>query len=375
MDVTVPAAAEPSVTTPAAPAETLPGLEGLGSAPEYVEGLPGVLATKPDRPAGGARATRPTPAPASAAPAGPDGAQAANPAASGVSTGTPGSDNAPEPPAPAKFVLAPGLEWDSQEAAAQAHRTLQGMHRAKQSQINEMRLALVERDNELRRLREGTSSQTATPASAEPPKGNPEAPAPAGTKWKVAESLREKLGPEAANRYLDEQFESERRAMQEALEQKFQSSLEERLRPYDEQMAQYQAVQAADQLVKQMQTWRTVHGEEAYPELKDRATIVGIRKLWDQMGFPAEEILTPRGLHTAVVNYRDNVQRMRPRTPAPPQSTPAAPVPTPASPVISAVGDQPTRGTRQSADLASMADQITAAPLKVDPDFGFSLNR
>lgn len=348
----------------AAPAKHDPGIT-------QHEALPGVLADSP-RPRDDRGRFAPKSETAPPADSIPADASVSAPAASGVATM---SDNAPAPAptaAPATAVPAPPpskfkvgrLEFDSQDHAEQAHRTLQGLHRKQKDENNELRLRILE-------LERASARQTVPSAPDGASAGPAAEPEPEGIDWSVFDHLQRHNGPAVAQRWLAQEQERLVTARTESLVAKSLKALETKFAPIAQIQQTLERATVMDQTINSLRAYKYPDGSAAYPELDSPEALREVRQLWIEMKFPEEMLSTPTGLHAAVEVYRGALMRRAgatsPRTPSPAPAVPAV-VP---SPVVSSDGSRPAAAPGAARKLTT-AERILKAPLSFDDQLGFS---
>lgn len=253
----------------------------------------------------------------------------ATPAPGDAATPPPGTPAAPTDPnaAPAPKYKFGGKDWDSQAQAEQSFSTLQGLHRS----LNQ-RLADVTQKNqanqysasEWKRVADDYKAQLDALQGGKPPaQGKPPAAAPGAVAGKpldripesaddiladvdlglVAE-IAEERGPLAATHLL----------MTEALNRllpAFRAEIERAQAPFAQFAEQSQVVSQAQALIEDVGSWQktlpdgTATGEHLYPELSDPVALHKIAALWERLGMSPEVMLSPQGLMTAILHYRN----------------------------------------------------------------------
>lgn len=210
---------------------------------------------------------------------------------------------APAAPVPAKFKFA-GKEYDTQDAAEQAHRTLQGMFKPQQETIATLRRQLAE-------------LQAATQAVNKPPAAAPEAPAaskpPAGPMDGIDLALYKQIaqsqGPEAAAYWL---VQEALKGTTERLEKQYAERLDQAVAPYKQTHEQGQMLQLAENLVREVASYTTTDetGNPAptYPELYDGDSAERIGHIWANLPISNEARNTPTGMYMAICIFRDQLR-------------------------------------------------------------------
>jgi hypothetical protein len=256
-----------------------------------------------------------------------------------------------------KVVLG-GREFRDINHANQAMSTVFGMFKAGQTKVTE---AAERADHNLRAAQawqtkyeelQAQIEKGAAPASKEAPtasreKAQDDAPE---IDWELYEAIVEDHGLARAQRWLH----NENLRVVEAQVAKqvgaVRGEVEQRFQPFAEQDAQIQHAREVQTLFQRVQTYTYPDGTKAYPELEynDRgtdeekqaqlATIAEIGNILREF-VPAEMAVTDRGMHMAVLIYRDTQARTNAALKAfDPGATTTTPV-IPANPSAAAVGD------------------------------------
>lgn len=357
-----PDAAAAAVTATA----VLSGLDKPGMGEDV---LPGVKARHWEAREARAVASRQAEQPAQA-PATDPGTAAAAAAASAV--GTHGGEAAAPVAAPAKFTFA-GVDFEDQAKAEHSFKTLRGMHAAKDKTIATVQSELLEARKELLRLQksQGREDQpTVTPngqAAAAPTKE-----VSAEDTYAVFEVLKEKFGPKFAQGWLDEQNEARVQSRVEKLIEERFAKLQERIKPYEESSAQIAEQRQLSAVFTQLASYKLPDGSPAYPEFEDASVMRDVGVLWKNLGFDLDSMKSPRGVHLAIVAYRDAMAtRARAATPKTPR--PAAPAV--ADPVVSAGGDSAGKHPQQVTAPETLGDRLLRAEVGPDKALGFRIRK
>jgi hypothetical protein len=357
LEVTPPSAAPAGA--PAAPPAPLSTLERSESA------LPGVVARNWDREIAPIKeGAAPAEAPATEA----SSTVAAEAAASAVGT-TAGGEAPASAPAP-RFVFG-GVEFEDQTKAEHSFKTLRGMHAAKDRENQALRLRSLELERDLMRLKNPSAGEV-TPkpkengqaAAAQTPK------APAET-YAVFELLKEKFGPKIANEWIDEQNEARVDARVETKLQAALKEIKESLAPLQENHAQLQERSEMAGIFQEMASYTLPDNSPAYPELGDERAMRDVGVLWKNLGFDASSLKTKKGVHLAIVAYRD-AMATRARVASLKTPKPAAAVARSAVDpgVVSAGGDPATRHT-PAVDPNDIGERLLRANVKSDSKLGY----
>lgn len=287
------------------------------------------------------------PAAAAAAGASADGSVAptpppAPPPAPGAEAAQPGQPATP--PVAQRFVFG-GAEFTSREHAEQSFKTLRGQYRSMETRTNEAvghanravdaAIAWQRYANELEGRLNGAAPANG-PANGHAPAGQP---ATAGAKkadgidFRFYRQLHEEHGEVIANIWLQEQTDN-------AVQAKIEAALEARMAEVTPFIERERTRQDLVRLFTEVQSYvDPVDGSPAYPELNDAKSAEAIMLLLPHIGLTPEQAKTPKGVHLAVVTYRDQVSRARrgqPAVPAP-SAAPSAAAPTVATPNAAAL--------------------------------------
>lgn len=359
-----PAAAEPVVApAPAAPA-TPADADSRG--PDLSNGLPGVFVNRRDEPAIPDKPASPAPA--------------VDPAAAGV-VASPGAASTPPPaaaPAPKQKFRLGDLDFDDENAAAHSFKTLRGMHRAKETKVQELTQMVLDLQKQMLAAQNPVPASVTVPAPGQPAQAASPEDDEAAVDRRVYNILAEKHGRDVADEWWDAENEKRNEriiakrvnAAVAEVKKEFQPALD---------LVQSNAQRAAvTQLVNTMRTFRNQDGSEAYPELREEnaAQLAEVRRIHTALGYPTALLYTQKGLHTAIAVYRDAMARRARALAGAPAAPTAAVTPSPA-PVVDAAasGGRPSASPVAPPKVDDLVDRITAAPLRFDESLGFALNR
>jgi hypothetical protein len=250
--------------------------------------------------------------------------------------GTPGAPApTPEPGTPggaAKFSFG-GKEWESQAQAEQSFRTLQGIHRSlndrlatvtqtnnqNQYSASEWKRVAEQAQAELEALKGGRpTGQNAGGAGAQGGNGASLGGQPldripesaddilAGVDLGLVAEIAEERGPLAATHLL----------LTESLNRMLpaiRAEIERAQAPFAQYAQAAQVTSQAQGLIQDMGNWTktlpdgTPTAEPLYPELSDPVALNKIAALWEKLGLSDDVALTPMGLMTAILHYRNMV--------------------------------------------------------------------
>jgi hypothetical protein len=241
------------------------------------------------------------------------------------------SDLVPEPPeAKPKYKFA-GREYDSQEAAEQYFRSMEGRHRPIQQKATEYESKLIKAAESARGWNAEALRLQARVAELEAAQGKPAEPAAEqrGIDWalyaEIAKVANEAGEPWKAQQWLQEQVDAARAADLAALREELSA-------PYREAEAaaaeQAELSQSADAIVDSMSAHKNPDGSPAFPEFADPTQARAVGELWSSLGLDPRMALTPGGAVAAIAVYR--LARAMEGAPAA-SAVPAPPVPNPAA--------------------------------------------
>jgi hypothetical protein len=151
--------------------------------------------------------------------------------------------------------------------------------------------------------------------------------------------------------------------------------------PIQEREQEAQLYRHVDSLVQSVSAYKTLDGQDAFPELLNPETQREVGEAWSSAGLPPEAALTPQGLIQAVALYRLMKGLPAGPTVARPTPTPAtAPrqVPAPGSAASLAADPQSLPPNRGRAGQGSVIQQLVAAlddTVITDNKLGFNRNR
>lgn len=317
-------------------------------------------------------------APAADSPAGDPNTAASEAAASAVGTTGGGEAPAPAPaPEPEAFEFG-GVKFPDRLKAEHSFKTLRGMHAAKDRELQAARLRTLELERDLARLKNPSAGEVpAETKSNGQAAAAPKTEASAADTYAVFELLKEKFGPKFANTWLDEQNEARVDARVESKVQAAIKEIKESLAPLHESHAALQERATMAGIFQQMATYKLPDNSPAYPELGDEKVMRDVGVLWKNLGGVVNDLKTPRGVHMAIVAYRDAMA-----TRARFAKTPKAPAPA-ARPavdpgVVSAGGDSPARHPQQQAkatDPNDIGERLLKAEIGPDKNLGFRIRK
>lgn len=234
--------------------------------------------------------------------------------ADGAQPETPETKKAAEPTdAPAKFKFA-DVEFENQETAEHTFRTLRGQYKAMQTRerlaaqrAQEQTVAALAWKAEADGLRaeadqRGRGDQGAAERGAQP--ADAESALMESVDWELYQQLHDDHGPKIASAWL---FKQMARAMREDVE----GRLNTRLAPAEANAQHAQEIDALQTAFTQAKDYRNRDGSFAYPELQqDGPAAKAIGYILAQLDLPPEIAASAKGIHLAVVTYRDRAGRM-----------------------------------------------------------------
>jgi hypothetical protein len=361
-EVTAPSAAPEGAPAAVAPAP-LSTLERSESA------LPGVVARNWDREIAPIKeGAAPAAAPATEV----SSSAAAEVAASAV--GTTGGGEAPVPAPPAPKYLFGGVEFEDQTKAEHSFKTLRGMHAAKDRENQALRLKALELERDLARLKNPSASEVTPKPKEDGQAAAAQSPQAAADTYAVFELLKEKFGPKIANEWFTEQTDARVEARVEAKLQTALKEIKDTLAPMQESHAQLQERAEMAGIFQRMATYTLPDNSPAYPELNDERAMRDVGVLWKNLGFDANSLKTPKGVHLAIVAYRD-AMATRARVASSKTPKPAAAVARPAVDpgVVSTGGDSAVRHPSQvpAVDPNDIGERLLRANVKSDAKLGY----
>lgn len=236
--------------------------------------------------------------------------------------GTPGSDQP-------KFSFA-GKAWDSPQQAEQSFRTLQGLHRSLTDRLSqatqtnqqnafsasEWKRVAEQAQAELEALKRGqptapggaggAGGATAFGGDAQPLDRIPESADDilAGVDLGLVAEIAEERGPLAATHLL----------LTESLNRMLpaiRAEIERAQAPFAQYTEAAQVTHQAQGLIEELGHWTrqlpdgSATQELLYPELSDPEALPQIAALWEKLGMSPEMMLSPQGLMTAILHYRN----------------------------------------------------------------------
>lgn len=283
-----------------------------------------------------------------------------------------------------------GEKWPSREKAEDNFKTLRGMHKSMErrvqdfgdrAQLNLQRAQewsefanreIPQRDQRIAQL-EGELTRRGIPvpggANAQPTAGQPGTSAQPSSStegefdpvravdWDLVDNLRETRGDRFANAYIADVMNKGYEARLASQVAALRAEMDSKLAPYQQDTANLQAMQAAIDLVNTTATYTYDDGTPVYPELsipdeaQRRAILTEIGNLAEEfLGFDQERLLTPRGLHAAIIQWRDYKRARGEEIPGHQRPAPAS---SPAQPPESPQSVSPERRAAAAAALST----------------------
>ncbi len=294
-------------------------------------------------------------------------------------------EEAAKPPQPkAKFKFA-DKEYESQEAAEQSIKSLQGMfkpltERAEKAEelarqwydyANAQKQApqpQVQQQPEVRQQPTQETAQAELEKALSKVDGN------------LFESLAREHGLPLAGRYLAAQvLATVHDEMLPALREEIMKQLQPELEPIRQDRGFQQATQHVAGLMDQVAEYKTQDGEIAFPELQSAETTMQIGELWRSLNLPPEVALTPQGLLQAIALYR--MYNGAPSQSATPTPTVNVPRPAQTAPRAAAASLEDAGAPSPASERAGsggfaarFSRELDASPL-VDANLGFAVRR
>lgn len=228
--------------------------------------------------------------------------------------------------APAKFKFA-DLEFEDQAKAEHVFRTLRGQYRGMQTRerlaaqrAQEQTVAALAWKAEADALRaeidqrgqggQGTAERGEQPADAEQALME-------SVDWELYQQLHDDHGPKVASAWLFKQ-------MVKTVREDVHGALDQRLAPREAADASAQEIDAIKTAFTAAASYTNRDGSPAYPELqKDGPAAREIGYILAQLDLPAEIMASAKGIHLAVVTYRDRHKNDRPASAQPTTRPPA----------------------------------------------------
>ncbi len=223
----------------------------------------------------------------------------------------------PEPEKPtAKFKFG-GIEWESSEKAEQNFKTLRGQYRSMQNQrdvaaasANEQAAGLLAWKAEAERLQQELNQYSQGNTSGQQPAADEGADASnplSAIDWSLYQTLHDEQGPKVAAAWLYEQTLNTLKGqvlgeVKETYDPKFQ--------PIEEREQHTRMINQLVEVFQEAGALKFEDGQMAYPELSDAKATSEIGYILKQLGLPDEMERSVRGVHLAVVAYRDRQARL-----------------------------------------------------------------
>lgn len=261
-------------------------------------------------------------APSQAADATKDGdgkGAAADPPAAGTETheGEEAGDEPPSEPEPGPFKFA-GRSFKTPEDAEKwlerSRKSAEGRIKAEakraQKELEAREKAAIESAHAWKAEAERRAQPQDKPAAA--PTKEPEKDPLESLDWRSVRKLAEDEGLDAALYHGFSQFKK-------LMEAEVDKRLEARTKPFEQDRQAQQLQSYVTNLVHSNAELKYEEGPDAgkpvYPELSDADAIPEIVRIWQTL--PPQVMATDRGIHIAVVEYRDHKRQSAPRTKAP----------------------------------------------------------
>lgn len=233
------------------------------------------------------------------------------PQADGAAPPAPAAAAGSQPaPAPEKFKLAEGLEFDSPDHAAQQFRSLRGMFKSQDTQLRELRAELTQAINVANAWKAKADGSAATSAPAAAPAAAPASGKPdskAEPDWELLHHLAS--NPEVGLTGALMQYHQEHSRLAEAREQKLREEIakefEAKYSPVLSAHSEQAELAEVDALVRGMASWTVqATGAPAFPELQDIESVAAIGQTWRDAGNDPQMLKTPQGLQMAIALHR-----------------------------------------------------------------------
>ncbi len=221
---------------------------------------------------------------------------------------------------PATFKFG-GQEWESQEKAEQNFKTLRGQFRAKEAARQEAAASAHEATTaafawkaEADRLQQELNQYQSGNTSGQSPvqgDGTPKDPQAAANPlqaidWSLYQTLHDDHGPKVAAAWL---YEQTLNALSGQLDKRVNDKVDPVLDPIK---SREQQLQEGNQLIAAFQESAALKfddGSPVYPELTDGRATRDIGTILMQLELPTDVSHSHRGIHLAVVTYRDRMAR------------------------------------------------------------------
>ena len=246
-------------------------------------------------------------------------------------------------PAPKKFKFG-GKEFDSQEAAEQSHKSLEGMFKPLNERLSKAEQVAKDNADSARQWRERAMAYEAGQLQAPQPQQDREQPTTpqsaeqelqavlSNVDGEMFETLARERGLPLAGRYLAAQvLASVHDQMLPALRESIMSEIMPQLQPMQQSAEFTQATESVTNLFENVSQLRNPDGQVAFPELNDENEAWEVAELWSSSDNPTA---TPQSLIQAIALYRlyrgarggqqqsaPAVQVSQPRQTAPPTQT------------------------------------------------------
>lgn len=181
-------------------------------------------------------------------------------------------------------------------------------------------------------------------------------------------------GLEVAGRYLAEEI---LRSVKEKLLPQHEQKIRGEYQPLLADQEQVQLARTTEAVLESVSGYQFPGSSEpAFPELRDPVAVEDIGRLWKELGRPINELVTPAGLMQAVANYR---LFRRPASGASPTVAAAARTPQPAPGAAASLSDSGRGSGAGAARPAQSQKETLLDRLKdtkmLDGTLGFSKNR
>lgn len=219
-----------------------------------------------------------------------------------------------EAPAPKKFKFG-GKEFDSQEAAEQSHKSLEGMFKPLNERVSKAEQVARDNADSARQWRERAMAYEAGQLQAPQPQQQvqqqPTTPQSAEQELQAVlsnvdgemfETLARERGLPLAGRYLAAQvLASVHDQMLPALRESIMAEIMPQLQPMQQSAEFQQATDSVTNLFENVSQLRNPDGQTAFPELNDENEAWEVAELWSSMDNPTD---TPQSLIQAIALYR-----------------------------------------------------------------------
>jgi hypothetical protein len=295
-----------------------------------------------------------------------------------------------EAPAPKKFKFA-GEEFDTQEAAEQKHKSLQGMFKPLNERVSKAEALAREAAESARYWKEQAEAraQFPTPPEQAPPSARQGSEPPtaktaeqelqaalANVDGEMFETLAREKGLPLAGRYLAAQvLASVHDTMLPALRDEIMAQINPRLDPVAQSVEFQQQTTEVGNLFESMGQLKNPNGEIAFPEMNDENELYEVAELWASMDNPqptAQSLIQAIAMYRLYRGARGGSQQVTPQVDVPaPQNLMPRPTPLEGG----GPGGRPTT-TRAGAvnEDTRFAKELDNADL-VDRTLGFAVRR